>query len=613
MKSEYTKLNQENSTHKKSKLRICGGLLTVLIGAAIGVGLPLLIVLSFSQTFNYAPVIYQGTSKSTYGKFGTVASDEQHCSSLGTNIMAKKGGSAVDAAIITLLCLGVVSPMSSGLGGGHIMLIYGEHEVVSEIAREKAPLAASEELFERPSNESMYGGRAIAVPGEIAGLHKAWSKFGKLPWSDLFEPIIKLAEGFPVQHALAEAFKKNFDMLKSSPSLSKTFLKHDGSIYKEGEILKRENLAESLKKISKEGAKAFYNGSLTEDILLDLQDHGSIIKKEDLNQFEAYFARPVKSNLSSLNITVYSPPPPSSGPAYQLMLNLLDHLNLSPQNISEFEKSVDLYHSLIEIFKFGFAAKSFLGDPSFNRFMNHTVEDMLSESTIKRILSKIDMNRTHDVPYYEPAGEISETHGTTHVAVISPNGDAVSVTSTINLSFGSRKVGERTGIIFNNQMDDFSRISTKENFWGALNSPANQIRPGKRPQSSTCGSIFTDFSGNVKFVVGASGGTKIPPAVLTVSAFALWLQKDVDDAVNIARFHHQLMPNRVLYESALPKSLIQALKKRGHKMVEQSPELGVAVCQAIKSNCSTTNLWDATNICLHSVSDFRKSGGPDAY
>lgn len=445
------------------------------------------------------------------------------------------------------------------------------------------------------------------------GLYLAWKRYGRISWEKLLEPAINLAHGFPVQAALAEAFRKNFHILRSSPSLSKNFLKADGSIYKKGEILKRPELANTLKALSREGGMTFYNGSLSKLILMDLNDIGSVITQKDLEQYNAYFSEPISSYLPSLNLKVLSPPPPSAGAAFQVILKILDRFNFDKSTLTSTKFAANFYHVLIESFKFGFAAKTRLGDPTFNPTMNTIVKDILSKRKIDEIISKIDLKETHNISYYEPVNTVEEDHGTTHVAVLGPTGDAVSVTSTINLSFGARVVGKRTGIIFNDQMDDFSRLKNNQNFWKALNSPANHMKPGKRPQSSTCGSIFIDKFNNVRFIVGASGGTKIPPAVATVTALALWLEKSLKEAVDLARLHHQLQPNIVLYETLFPRPILVGLRKKGHKLIKQTSELGVAVCQALKNNCNRRKIWESAKKCLQSVSDFRKNGAPDAY
>ncbi|XP_060064170.1 glutathione hydrolase 1 proenzyme-like [Ylistrum balloti] len=540
-------------------------------------------------------------------RYGAVASDAGICSTIGTNIMARQGGSAVDAAIAALLCQCVQNLHSCGIGGGHFMTVYNrENNTAYTInAREMAPRAASENMYVKQS--SVEGGIAVGIPGEIKGLHTAWKLGGKLPWKTLFQPTIRLLrDGMPVNSALASAIERNAAFYPRYDNLRRLLTNPTtGFYFKEGEIMKWPALANTFTTIAEEGPDAFYNGSLSRDIVQDIRDAGGIITEQDLQDYTALVRDPLVISLND-NSSVFSPPPPSSGAVYEMILNILDEFRMSSDSISTPQKEVLAWHRIVEAFKFAYAKRSSLGDgdgedDAFRANLNELLSNMTSKSYAAYIRSQITDDRTHDTMYYGPTFYDAITTSTAHLSVLAPNGDAVSVTSTINLHFGSKVLGSRTGIIFNDEMDDFSTPNTTNSF-GVPSSEANFIKPLKRPLSSMCPSIITDSNGVVRLVVGASGGTKITTSTAMVTVETLMFGMGIKEAIDHRRIHHQLLPKEIMVEEGFPEEILAGLRSKGHK-VSVTSSAG-SVVQGILQR----EEGQITANC-----DFRKAGYPDGY
>ncbi|XP_033749148.1 glutathione hydrolase 1 proenzyme-like [Pecten maximus] len=534
-------------------------LLCIAIGV-VGLGIYLYHAQADSETLSMpmSPNIFLSPSKEGYYRYGAVASDAGICSTIGTGIMARLGGSAVDATIAALLCQCVQNMHSCGIGGGHFMTIYNREKKTGYIivAREMAPRAASEDMY-IGNQSSEEGGIAVGIPGEIKGLYTAWKLGGKLPWKTLFQPTIRLLrDGMPVNSALAASIESNAHYYPKHDNLRRLVTDpHTGLLYKEGETIKWPKLAATFTTIANEGPDAFYNGSLSRNIVQDIQDAGGIITEQDLLDYTAPVKDPLVIRLID-NSSVFSPPPPSSGAVYDMILNIVDEFGMSIHSVSTPQKKVLAWHRIIEAFKFAFAKRSDLGDgdgedDAFRSHLAELVRNMTSESFAAYVRSRIDDDRTHDTMYYGPTFYDVTKTSTAHLSVLAPNGDAVSVTSTINLQFGSKVVGTRTGILFNNQMDDFSTPNTTNHF-GVPASAANFIKPLKRPLSSMCPSIITDSNGIVRLVVGASGGTKITTATAMVTIETLWFGMNVKQAIDHRRIHHQLLPKEIAVENGFP-------------------------------------------------------------
>ncbi|XP_048747538.2 glutathione hydrolase 1 proenzyme-like [Ostrea edulis] len=556
------------------------------------------------------PAPTSGASPSIEGhyRYASIASDTGTCAQIGVDFMGRRQGSSVDAAIATILCQCVENSHSCGVGGGHFMTVYkrNENKAYTILAREMAPSAASEDMFVPENRSSTEGGLAIGVPGEIKGLYKAWLIGGKLPWKDLFQPTIKkLRDGWKVSQPLAYAISRQTNILMSMKNLRDALTNPlTGRPYKENEKIKMPKLADTFEKIA-DDPHTFYNGSLADDIVADIREAGGIITKEDLENYMAVEKDPLVVTLKD-NSTIYTPPPPSSGAVYAMILNIADGYGFSPDSVSTTDKSIVTWHRIVEAMKFAYAKRSSLGDPdkesqSFKDTIESLVNNMTSSSYADYVRSQISDDATHDTMYYGPTFFDQSKTGTSHLAVLAPNGDAVSLTSTINLYFGSKVVGSRTGIFFNNEMDDFSTPNTTNSF-GVPASAANFIKPGKRPLSSMCPSIVVDEDGHVKLVVGASGGTKITTSTALVSIETLWFNYGIKKAIDYKRLHHQLLPAHITVEEGFDPKVIQGLQQIGHN-ISMSASAG-SVVQGILQ-------LQEGNITANA--DYRKRGVPNGY
>ncbi|OIW09195.1 hypothetical protein TanjilG_11333 [Lupinus angustifolius] len=562
----------------------------------------------------------EGVTNIVESEAGVVAADEGRCSEIGASIL-RQGGHAVDAAVATALCLGVVFQVSSGIGGGSFMVVRSSStsETHAFDMRETAPSAASQNMYQNNPEDKKSGALSMGIPGELAGLHAAWLKHGRLPWKTLFEPATKLAKhGFLVSSTLGNCLAKDSNKIMNDPGLRNVYAPN-GNMLKEGDLCRNVELSRSLEAVAEQGPQAFYNGTIGEKFVKDVREAGGILTMEDLRNYKVEITDAVTVNV--MGYTIYGMPPPSSGTlGLSLVLNILESYG-SP----DAAKGKLGLHRLIEALKHMYAVRMNLGDPNFVS-IGGTVSDMLSTSFAKNIQHKILDNTTFPPEYYINRWSQLRDDGTSHLCIVDADRNAVSMTTTVNSHFGSGVLSPSTGIVINNEMDDFS-IPTEISPDKLPPAPTNFIEPNKRPLSSMTPIIITKDNRLVG-VIGGSGGMNIIPAVVQVFLNHFIKGMNPLEAVQSPRIYHKLIPNVVRYENLtaydgehieLSEEIRLFLEERGHQLNE-TPALAITqlIVQTIKPPINMnrkigkyTNSHTKLGI-LTAVSDPRKGGCPAA-
>ncbi|KAG8656985.1 hypothetical protein MANES_03G029500v8 [Manihot esculenta] len=463
---------------------------------------------------------------------GVVAADDGRCSEIGAS-MLRKGGHAVDAAVATALCVGVVNPMSSGIGGGAFMIVRSSLTSKTQAfdMRETAPSAASQNMYANNIEDKYSGPMSIGVPGEIAGLYEAWLQHGRLAWRTLFRPAIKLArDGFVVAPYLGLAIAYSAGKIMNDTGLKQVFAPN-GKLLQAGDRCYNVELARSLEAIAEQGPQALYNGTVGEQLVKDVRKAGGILTMEDLKNYKVDVMDAMAANVMGYN--VYGMPPPSSGTVgLSLVLNIFNSYGNS-----DAAKGNLGVHRLIEALKHTFAVRMDLGDPKFVDIHKY-VSEMLSSNYAEQIRKKILDNATFPPEYYMNRWSQLRDHGTSHFCIVDGERNAVSMTTTINYYFGAGLLSPSTGIVLNDEMGDFSAPTdiTPDMLPPA---PANFIEPNKRPLSSMTPIIVTKDDKLVG-VLGGSGGMYIIPAVIQVFINHFILGMEPLTAVQSPRVYHEV-------------------------------------------------------------------------
>ena len=508
----------------------------------------------------------------SYKKYGatgkrSMISTQGPLSTKAGQLIFKKGGNAVDAAIAVSFAISVERPQSTGLGGGGFLLLKtpDSETPLSFDFREMAPNKSHQKMFLGPSGEeqkgrSINGPLSAGVPGLVAGLFHIHKKFGSLPMETLIEPAAKMAEeGFPVYPHLAKAIKARAPVLKNYPSSKKIFFKN-GEPLKVGDRLIQEDLAKTLRLISHFGKKGFYGGFVGNQIAKENQKEGGIISLEDLANYKVKEREPVKGSYKGYDI--YSMGPPSSGGIHILqILNIIEKDPLKKMGYG----SADSIHLISSAMQMAFVDRAFhLGDSDFVKV---PTQKLISKNYAKMLRSKIKANSAQTFEESKMRDPFTkESDETTHLTIMDKSGWTVSSTQTINGWMGSGFVVPGTGVILNNEMDDFAQKVGASNLFEAFGGEKNLIEPKKRPLSSMSPTIILK-DGKVKLALGTPSGTRILTCVAQTIINYLTFEMDLYEAVAATRFHHQWSPNEIRVGSnPFPTSVISELEKKGHKV-----------------------------------------------
>ncbi len=505
---------------------------------------------------------------------GLVVSDNELATQAGMEIL-KRGGNAVDAAIATAFALSVVDQAASGLGGGGFMVIYDAKARRAHALdfRETAPEAVHKELYTKDgkavSSASLTGGLAVAVPGEVAGLMQAFKQFGTLPLPVLMAPAIRLAsEGFPLDGVLRYTIERQQAMMKKFPDLARVFMPKD-AVPAQGDIIRQPELGETLKAIATQGSDVFYQGWIAEAIVEAVKKEGGVLKPEDLKGYKPVWREPLVGTYRKRTV-ITMPPPSSGGVALLEMLNVLEPFPLSGLS----HDSATYLHLLAEVMKHAFADRAqYLGDPDF---VKAPLSMLTSKEYAAWIRGRISATKTYPPKYYGMVNFKAEQGGTTHFSVVDRFGNAVACTQSVNTYFGSKILVPKTGIVLNNEMDDFA-IYASGNIYGLVGNEANSLQPKKRPLSSMVPTVILRED-RPELIVGAAGGSRIISATLQVILNILDFHMPVREAVAAARIHHQWMPDNLIAEAEIAAETKRALERRGHNVRERGT---IGVAQAI--------------------------------
>ena len=506
---------------------------------------------------------------------GLVTSAHADATQVGVAVL-KQGGNAVDAAVATALAISVVEPFSAGIGGGGFLLLrLGKtQQIVALDFREKAPLQADADLFLDQEGKvipraSIDGHRAVAVPGTVAGLYAVHQKYGRLPWATLMQPAIQLADqGFVVSDRTHRIITLRQKALAANPAARQIFLKA-GQPFKVGDRLLQKDLANTLRSLA-QNPQSFYTGPLAVAIAQDMDRNEGLISLLDLKTYAPTWRTPLCGEV--IQVRVCSMPPPSSGGTH--LIQILTMLTLWNQFPSSPDHS-DYLHTLVEAMKIAYADRAeYLGDADF---VDVPVETLISPEYARRRLQAIKPAQALPPEQVKAVDERtlkrlqSESNDTSHLNVIDRDRNAVSLTFTLNLGFGAGVVVPGTGIVLNNEMDDFATAPGVPNAFGLVGNRRNAIAPMKKPLSSMSPTIVTD-QGQLRLVTGAAGGSTIITTVLQLILNVMVFDQDVATAIDAPKIHHQWRPTPLRAEKRgkRPPEILDNLRQRGHQIQVRS-------------------------------------------
>lgn len=536
---------------------------------AIAMALPLL---SSPALYADEPSIFSqmATAQPVWAKHGMVASQEMLASRTGVEIL-KQGGNAIDAAVAVAFSLAVTLPRAGNIGGGGFMLVHlaKENKTIAIDYREMAPSKAKKDIFldekgDAVAKLSREHGLAVGVPGTVMGMSLALEKYGTMTMAQVTAPAIKMAqEGISVSPDLAVSLAGLKRRMSQWPSTAAIFYKTDGSDYQVNDMLKQPELAHSLQLIAQKGTKGFYEGETAAKLVEAVQEAGGIMTLEDLKHYKAVEREPVRGQYRGYEVV--SMPPPSSGGVHIIeMLNVLQQFPIDKFG----HNTAQTIHVMAETMKHAYADRSeYLGDPDY---YNVPLKQLTDKDYAQKIASQIALNKTTPSEEIKP-GNLApyESDQTTHFSVVDRWGNAVSNTYTLNFSYGSGLVAKGTGILLNNEMDDFSAKPGSPNGYGLVGGEANSVEGNKRPLSSMSPTIVMK-DGKPFLVTGSPGGSRIITTTLQIIMNVIDHGLNIAEASNAARVHHQWLPDELRVETSLNRDTISLLEAKGHKVKVQS-------------------------------------------
>jgi len=528
-------------------------------------------------------------------KNGMVASEQELASRIGLDVL-KAGGNAVDAAVAMGFALAVALPNAGNLGGGGFMMVHDARtgRNVALDFREVAPSRATRDMYlDAQGNvvdgKSLYTHHAVGVPGTVAGLEHALKKWGTLPLSQVVAPAAQLADrGFPVSETLAKILQQEKKTMGQWPATTAIFWKN-GQPLQRGDLLVQKDLAQSLRLIGQQGARAFYEGAIAQKIAAEMAPHAGAITLQDLKSYKVAEREPVSGSYRGYQIV--SMPPPSSGGVHLIqMLNMMERWPMKDWGVN----SARSVHHMAESMKLAYADRSeYLGDPDFVKV---PLKGLTSKRYAEQLAAGISPTQARDAKAIKPGQpQPYESDQTTHFSVVDKTGNAVAVTYTLNTNFGSGIVAKGTGILLNNEMDDFSAKPGVANAYGLVGGDANAVAAGKRPLSSMMPTMVLQ-GGKPVLVTGSPGGARIITTVLQTVVNTIDYGMNPAEAAATPRFHHQWTPDELRIEKGFSNDTLALLRQWGHKV-------------ALKASMGRTQTIQLRDGMLYGASDPRNPDG----